>query len=508
MSLAATAAAQNGFQFQDWKPLESEARLGPKAGCGDLRSFTGYEVSIVTAAHVPASAEAPKHCRISGQILPEIRFEVSLPAAWNRRFYMFGNGGYAGESLEAPNRVATRNRALQRGFAVAQTNTGHDAATEPLAAFAVNRQKLLDYSFRAVHVTAETGKKLAESHYGLAPARSYFDGCSTGGRQGLILAQRFPADFDGIVVGAPVLNFSATMVSYAWIARGLAAAPIAPAKLKILAERVYATCDPQDGLKDGLITDPRQCRFQPGRDLPKCSGEAEDAGCFTTRQIEALERVYADVMSQGKRFFPGWPAGAEIAGPEGRSGWEPWIVNAAGRTIGVNFSETFFRYMGFPEQDPRYDLSRFDFDRDPGRLGWIHEVLDATDPDLTRFQTRGGKIVMYYGWADPALNPLMGVEYYQQVAERLGARTSGFFRLFMVPGMFHCRGGVGTSEFDALTPLAGWVERSTAPEKIVASRTLNGKVVRTRPLCPYPQVATYQGAGSIDEAGSFTCQAP
>ncbi len=508
LAAAAAALAQNGSQFRDWRPAAGEPRLAAKLSCSALRGLTGYEFSVISATAVAATAGTPEHCRVSGQILPEVRFEVNLPSSWNGRLYMFGNGGYAGEPFENPNRAANRSKALQQGFAVAATNTGHDAAAEPLGSFAVNSQKLLDYAFRSLHVTAVTAKTLVRAYYGQPQSRAYFDGCSTGGRQGLILAQRFPEDFDGIVVGAPVLNFSGTMLSYARMAKALADGPIPSTKLKLLARKVYDACDAGDGLADGLIDDPRKCRFSASRDLPKCADGAEGADCFTTKQIAALETIYSDVKSQGRRIFPGWPAGAEIEGPNGRSGWDNWLVRDGGKTISVAFGETFFRYLAFPEKDPNYELTRVDFDKDPERMTWIHQVLDATDPDLSQFRARGGRIVMYYGWADPALNANMGVEYYEKVVETMGAATGGFFRLFMVPGMFHCSGGVGVSTFDAATPLISWVEKGSAPEQIQGARIVDGKTVRTRPLCPYPKVAVYKGSGSIDEAASFACRQP
>ena len=203
-------------------PPAGETALQPKCACADLRSLTNYDFSIESATLIPATADAPERCRVKGLIQPEIQFEVNLPATWNRRFYMFGNGGYAGEAME--NRTGQRVTAIRRGFVVADTNTGHDAATEPLGTFAVNRQKLLDYAFRSLHTTAMTGKRIAEAYFGAKPTRSYFEGCSTGGRQALILAQRFPEDFDGIVAGAPVLNFSGTMTGYTQMAQAFAAA--------------------------------------------------------------------------------------------------------------------------------------------------------------------------------------------------------------------------------------------------------------------------------------------
>ncbi|PYQ71266.1 MAG: tannase/feruloyl esterase family alpha/beta hydrolase [Acidobacteria bacterium] len=502
--LIAPASAQNGSQFRDWKSsvLGDAAPIAPRTGCAALIALTGYEFSIVSATAVPASGDAPVHCRVAGLIAPEIRFEVALPSAWNGRLYMFGNGGYAGEALDAPARVTTMKRALSRGFATAQTNTGHDGAREPLGTFAADPQKFVDYAFRAVHVTALTARRILQSYYDVAPRHSYFDGCSTGGRQGLISAQRFPDDFDGIVVGAPVLDFSGTMISYAAGQRALAASPIPASKLKTLSEAVYAKCDAADGLKDGLIDDPRRCHFDPAADLPRCAAEADGESCFTAGQLDALAAIYRGVTRNGETFFPGWPVGAE-------AGWTPWFVSSqAPQPIQVAFGETFFRNMAFGRPNASYDWKTFDVNADLDKVQSARSALDATDPDLSRFKARGGKIVSYYGWADPALNPLMGIRYYESVMQRVGAPTADFYRLFMVPGMFHCGGGVGPSTFDAFTPLVEWVEKGTAPSTIIASRIVDGKVVRTRPLCPYPQVAKYKEAGSIDEAASFTCAAP
>ncbi len=482
--------------------------IKPKLGCPDLRSLTGYDFSIVSATVVPAAGDTPEHCRVSGQILPEVRFELSLPATWNRKLYMFGNGGFAGEPFDAPGRVALRNRALRQGFAVTSTDTGHDAASEPLATFAVNRQKLLDYAFRAIHTTAETAKRVSNDYYAVPVARSYFEGCSTGGRQGLILAQRFPRDFDSIVVGAPVLDFTGTMISYAWRGKALIEGPIPTAKLKVVAEKIYSECDGKDGLMDGLIDDPSRCSFAPARDLPKCEGDVDGPACFTSRQIAALERIYSDVSAGWKRLFPGYPVSAEIAGPSGRSGWDNWIVRDGGKTIAKNFLESFMRYMAFPEKNPSYDWRSFNIESDPARMEGIRKILDATDTDLSSFHSAGGKLVMYYGWADPALNALMGVEYYEKMAERMGASSREFFRLFMVPGMFHCTDGVGVSNFDWLSPVIDWVEKGKPPERIVGSLTVNGRVERTRPVCAYPQVARYRGSGSIDDAANFLCKEP
>jgi tannase/feruloyl esterase len=510
---ARPVAAQNGSQLRDWNSFTKDPTTpsDKKLTCKALVSLTSYEFAINSATLVGAAGDVPEHCRVAGQILPEIQFELNLPTAWNGRLYMFGNGGSAGEPFDAPARIATREQALRHGFAVASTNTGHEALLEPLASFALNRQKLLDYAYRAVHVTAMTAKQIVHAFYQATASHSYFDGCSTGGRQGLMSAQRFPEDFDGIVVGAPILNFSGSVLRHIWRAQATQAAPITKEKLSIIADRVYAKCDKLDGLADGLIDDPRKCPFHPASDLPKCSGDVDSPNCFTNAQVKTLEKIYDGVKINGKQFFPGQPIGAEIQamGPNGpSSGWEPWIISQTGRTFDSQFGESFLRYIAFSKPDPEFNLSNFNFDTDVEKLSWTARIMDATDSDLSRFQARGGKIVMYFGWADPALTPFMGVDYYEKVEAQMGLSTSDFFRLFMVPGMFHCRGGVGVSTFDALTPLVQWVEKAVPPDHILGSRIVDDKVIRTRPLCPYPHVAKYKGSGSIDDANNFTCAKP
>ncbi len=484
------------------------AQNKPVTGCADLRSLTSNQITVAIAVPVAETPNAPAHCRVFGQVLPAVGFEVRMPADWNGRFAMVGNGGFAGEPTDSLARAGQYARYMKLGYAVAATDTGHSNITEPQGTFATDRQKLLDWAFRSLHVTAETAKFVLRAYYGIAPSKSYFEGCSTGGRQGLILAQRFPNDFDGITVGAPVLNWTGTMLHYVQAAKALKDAPVSSAKLPALAARIYDACDAKDGLKDGLIDDPRRCDFQPARDLPKCEAGADRPDCFTAAQIGTLDKLYGEVASGGKRIFPPWPVSGEIAGQSGHSGWDPWIIHDGGPTVGTNFAVDFFRYMAFGKPDPQYDIYQFDPDKDPARMEGIHQILDATDTDLTRFRQRGGKILMYFGWADQALNPLMGVEYYEAVRERMGSGTTDFFRLFMVPGMFHCGDGPGPNQFDTTGPLTDWVEHGAAPQVIRASKITAGKVVRTRPLCVYPEVARYKGAGSIDDFANFACVKP
>ena len=497
-----------GVQFRDYK---AAASFRPHAPCASLVALTSYDFSVYSARIVPASDSAPEHCRVDLLVQPDINVEVNLPALWNGRLYMFGNGGFAGESFETAGRAANRARGLSAGFATTATDTGHSGQREPGGTFAVNRQKFIDFGFRSLHVTAETAKRIIGVYYSNPLAKSYFDGCSTGGRQALILAQRFPADFDGIIAGAPGLNYTGGQFARAYWKQGLAANPFPAEKLKRLATRVYVQCDAKDGLKDGLIDNPLACGFRPSRDLPRCSaGDRPD--CFTSSQIAALERLYGDVTRQGKRYFPGWPVGSEVAGPSGQSAWiGQHIDTPTGQSAWNGYATDFIRYILGPGT-PLVNLVgpeamlKFDLDKDYDNLAFARQVLDATDPDLTPFRRHGGKLLLYFGWADPQLNPRMGLEYYEDVLRTMGSSTSDFARLFMVPGMFHCGGGIGTSTFDSATPLVHWVEEGKAPASIPAARIVNGQTVRTRPLCPWPEVAHYKGTGSIDDAANFSCQ--
>ena len=507
------ASAQNGYSFaaaRDSAVPYTEAGARARVPCASLVALTTHDYSIVSAALVEEKDNMPEHCRVSGVIPPEIRFEVNLPTAWNRRFYMHGNGGYAGTPPDHPHNARQRDNGLRHGFATAYTNTGHDSEVEPLATFAHdNLQKEIDYGFRAVHLTVVTAKELLGAYYGDALSYSYWDGCSTGGRQGLMSAQRFPGDFDGVIAGAPVLNFTDTVIWGTWNAKALLDAPISLAKVSVVARKVYARCDSLDGLEDGLIDDPRECDFDPAKHLPQCA-ESTAEGCLIESEIRALEKIYNGVISNGKVLFPGQLVGAEAGPPSGdrASGWNGSIVNENGPSFQRVFAETFLKYMAFEKDDPHYDWKTFDFDEDPAKTGFIRSIIDARNPDLSAFQEQGGKILMYFGWADTAVNPLMGVDYYEQVVAKMSDRTTDFFRLFMVPGMFHCQGGLGVDRFDALTHLIDWVEFGKAPDRIVAARIEEGMLEMTRPLCPYPETARYRGSGNTNDEASFECVEP
>jgi hypothetical protein len=486
MSAAALAAAQ------------------PSLKCDGLaaKSF-GDQVKISSATLVAAKPNLPEHCDVRGVIWPEAGFAIKLPTVWNDRFQMVGNGGTAGTISLGP-----MDNALRKGFAAASTDTGHDAKKEVLATFAYvtpenpnGHRKFLDFAYLAVHETAVLSKQVIEAYYGRGPRYSYWVGCSTGGRQGLQEAQRYPEDFDGLVVGAPGLYNSGNSMRRIWIGQSQAGAGAIPAeKLPLLTRAIYDKCDALDGLKDGLIDDPRRCKFDPASDVPKCGAE-EAPGCFTAPQIEALGKIYGGPHdSKGKQLFPGEPVGSEPVWPDN--------FIAPDKTVLPRAESQMKFAMLDPPPGASWSYTMFDFDKDPRRLTKAGAELNARNPDLAPLKKRGGKIVQYSGWADQQVNPLPGIEYYETVSQRLGdAATRDFYRLFMVPGMFHCNGGPGCNTVDWLAAVMDWVEKGNAPAQLIGAHVEKETTTRTRPLCPYPQVARYKGSGSIDDAASFACVA-
>lgn len=487
--------------------LSSSALIAaaPAMKCDALaaKSF-GDKTTIRSAAIVAAKGNIPEHCEVRGVIWPEAGFAIELPTDWNQRFQMVGNGGTAGVIS-----FSAMDNALRKSFATASTDTGHDAAKEPLATFAYEtpenpngHRKFIDFAYLSVHETAVLAKQVIQAYYGAAPRYSYWVGCSTGGRQGLQEAQRYPDDFDGLVIGAPGLYNTGNSMRRIWVAQsqmGAAALPVE--KLPMLTKAVYDKCDAVDGLKDGIIDDPRRCRFDPAHDLPKCSaGEAPD--CFTAAQIEGLRKIYGGVRnSKGELLFPGEPVGSEPVWAENMIGPSKLVLPRAE-------SQMKFEMLD-PPPGPSWNYTMFNFDTDPPRLARAGAEMNARNPDLSPLKKRGGKIVQYSGWADQQVNPLPGIEYYETVRKRFGdSATRDFYRLFMVPGMFHCNGGPGCSSADWLTAVMDWVEKGVAPTQIVGKHLEGGQATRTRPLCPYPQIARYQGTGSIDEAANFACAAP
>lgn len=515
LALGSAAHAQPFANAAASRAGYSGGNIAPRGACEQLGQLRLPEVVQIAARSVPAASGVPAHCQVSGTIDPEVAFEVRLPTQWNGRFYMIGNGGHAGEALDAANRVSQLNTALTHGFATGQTNTGHDAAKEPGGTFVLsNPQKAIDYAYRAVHVTAATSKEIANRYYGQQVAKAYWNSCSNGGRQGLLEAQRYPEDFDGIVANAPWVDQTGFTIGALWNQRALTETPISAEKIAIVAKAVMAKCDAVDGLADGLIDDPRECAFDVAKDVPACPAGLEGASCLTPAQAAAVQKIYDGPRAGRKQVFPGFMLGSEalVPGPNGAaaSGWANVILPARpdAKPADFNLAENTMRYLVFQPPQPEWDFRTFDFGRDPKLLERWGEIADATSTNLRDFRARGGKLIMTYGWADSILQPMMGVDYYERAVKANGSNGTEFMRLFMVPGMAHCAGGLGPDQNDAVTAVIDWVEKGVAPDVLVAKKIVNGATTRSRPLCPYPQVARYNGTGSVDDAANFECRMP
>ncbi len=503
-------------------------RAAAAAGCEDLAGLRLQDTTITTAATVPAGAFTPpgataaitglpEFCRVAGVIAPtpdsQIGFEVWLPTQWNGRYLQSGNGGFAGA---VP--YAALGKGVARGYATAGTDNGHQAPGRD-ASWALGRpEKIIDFGYRAVHLTALRSKEVLAGFYRAAPRRSYFEGCSEGGREALMEAQRYPDDFDGWVVGAPAYNWTNLMTAFAWNLQAISAAPdsaLAEPALQALNDAVLARCDARDGVQDGVVGDPQRCNPRP-RDLV-CQAD-ETANCLTPAQAEAAEAIYAGAVTpETGRIYPGWPPGHE-AEP---GNWPAWITGpGAAQTA---FATNFFAYMVYddPGLDPRGLDVADAFRAADARVG---PILNSTDTDLGRVRADGKKIIHYHGWADAAISARASIDYYRGVATRLGRANRDFYRLFLLPGMGHCAGGPGPNNIGQLSAPAGspadpersvlgalqrWVEEGVAPESVTATKFANDDptqgVLRTRPICPYPQVAECNGTGSTDDAANFTC---
>jgi feruloyl esterase len=342
------------------------------------------------------------------------------------------------------------------------------------------------------------GKAIVEAFYSKAPERSYWSGCSSGGKQGLKEAQKFPRDYDGIVAGAPANYWTHLMIGDLWPAMATLANPagfLPPAKLELIHQAALRACDELDGVKDGLIEDPMRCHFDPGTLLCKDAGIE---GCLTAPQVESARKIYGGAKNPrtGKQIFPGMAPGSELV----------WGALAGGpQPFGIPVSH--FQYVVF--KDKNWDYKTLDFDKDVALTDKLDNgLLNATDPNLKEFFAHGGKLLMYHGWNDQLISPVNSVDYYNAVASKMGgaSKINDSFRLFMAPGMNHCGGGDGPSRIDPLAAVEQWVEQGKAPDQLLAAHPAARDIVdRTRPLCPYPQIATYRGSGSIDDAASFVC---
>ena len=471
--------------------------------CAAMNKTTPAGV-VLTAQRIAASGAVPEHCRIRGTIPAEIGFDINLPTKWNGRVWMYGNGGFAGEAADAPNEAESRQTGLTNGFATVRTDTGHLDSKEPLASFALNRlDKIVDHGYRAVHETITLAKALAGEYYSRAPSYAYWDGCSTGGREGMMSANRYPQDFDGILAGAPTLRWSDVMMKGLSNQIALDAAPtLTVNKFGNVFKAALAKCDAKDGVADGLISNPSACDFDPAKDLPRCTGAVSD-DCFTNNEIDSLARLHKGPKIKGQEYFP------QDWGVEHPSTSIPWLVwpNGPSPNVLTLFGQSYMKYLAFETQDPNYDWKKFNFDTDPDRMGRINAILNP-QPELAAFKDRKGKILSYWGLADGALNVVMGTDFYQAVASKLGlAETQSFYRMFLVPGMAHCSGGYGPNQIDGMTPLIEWVEAGKAPERLPAKLVENGATKYNRAYCAYPKVTALTG-GDAENPANWHCEDP
>jgi feruloyl esterase len=480
------------------------AQAADGMACAELRMVKVDGMTVTLAESVKAGGNAnypklPAFCRVGATLRPtsdsEIKIEVWLPVAkaWNGKYEGTGNGGWGG-SIDAGELAS----GLMRGYAVSSTDTGHTGGS---ASFALGHpEKLIDFGYRSVHGMTVAAKALIAAFYGDAPKLAYFEGCSSGGRQALMEAQRFPDDYDGIVAGAATNNWTKLMFARMWVAQATLSDPasyIPPEKYPEIHKAALAACDAMDGVKDGVLDDPTKCTFDPG--VLACKEGADGADCLTKPQVEAARKIYTPATNPrtGEMIFPSMERGSELVWGRLAGGPKP-----------IELADDYFKFAVF--DDPQWDFRTLNFDSDVAKA--IHKdagTLSAVNPNLRPFFARGGKLITYHGWTDQQVMPGNSINYYKSVVATVGeVKVDASYRLFMVPGMNHCGGGDGPNKFDMLGALELWREDGKAPETVIASHATDGKVDRTRPLCAYPEVAKYEGSGSTDEAANFACVKP
>ena len=486
------------------------------ASCESLASLSLPDTVITKAVVVPAGAftpppivgppppvdfgpvsytDLPAFCRVFATLKPtsdsDIRVEVWLPVSgWNGKFEAVGGGGWAGAIS-----YSAMADAIRGGYATSSTDTGHQGAS---GKFALGHpEKLIDYAYRSEHEMTVEAKAITRAYYGSAPKYSYWNGCSTGGKQALTEAQRYPKDYNGIIAGAPanyMIHLHVFQVAIWDIAHKTPEAMIPPSKYPVIHAAVLNQCDALDGLKDGLIENPLLCHFNPK--TIECR-DGDEASCLTAAQVQTADAVYGPLRNPRTKqiIFPGLEPGSEL-------GWN-LALNAKEPLVAPDT----FKYVVF--KDANWDVRKLNLDSDVAYADKVdHGLNNAIDPNLGPFFAHGGKLIIYHGWADQLIAPGNTLNYYASVLKTVGTPAQQDMRLFMVPGMQHCRGGDGPNVFDMMPAISQWAEGGKAPTEVIAAhKTKEGKVDRTRPLCPYPQIAKYKGTGSIDDAANFVCAA-
>lgn len=497
-----------------------------RAACEALKltDFAGIPdapTRVAESFYVDAASGVPAYCMARGYVAPQVGFQLKLPVAnWNGKLLEIGSGGFAG-STQGGAEGRWCDEAVRQGYACIHSDHGHTSGVSDKSVASLdgvwawnNPQAEIDYAFRALHVVALAQKAIARKYYSAQEKQSYFMGCSGGGRQALVAAQRFPWDFNGIVAMEPAINLSGAFMTFVWNYQSLTDAQgkalFTPEQLMVLHKQAVAKCDMDDGVADGVIGNPRACGFDPAS---LACGAGQGESCLTPAQVTAAKKVYGGpVASDGRRLYPG---GVMPGGEVGSFGFG--VV----KPVAMLALSDFFRYLAFmPDPGPAWNLKDFDFDRDSKRLGLMEALYAAGNPDLRQFQQAGGKLMIIQGWEDSGTPfPLNSIDYYEAVERTMGGHkaTQDFARLYMMPGRSHCAGGDGAQTANFLGAIENWVEKNEAPDPLKASRVEgstdgadymrgpidDSKVKYTRPVYPYPLMAKYKGSGDVNDWRSF-----
>ncbi len=484
--------------------LASQESLDPAnnscIACEEIFDLRFPDVLITEATMI---SEKTSYCRVLGTIGKEIDFELLLPVDWNGRFFMGGGGGFVGS-------IANGARwSVHNGYATSGTNTGHKGNGIKADWALDNMGRQINFGHLAIHRTALVSKAIIAEYYCHDPAYSYFMGCSRGGGQAMMEAQRYPEDFNGIIVGAPAFGWPALAAEFVQNIQAIYPDPdnltepiITKNNLAMLQEAILDQCDMLDGIKDNILNDPSVCDFDLSV-LPTCPDGAIGEDCFTVRQLAAIQSVYDGIASHQEDIYPGFPLGGENE----PGGWMPWITGPNDRSMGLGFPSLqfgfgteIFKYLIF--QDPEWDYSKYDYSDFFEETRYASAYLDATSTDYSEFNKRKGKMIIYHGWNDPALSAYATIEHYEALREKDSA-ISDYVRLFLLPGVLHCSSGPGPDKADWIGLLRDWVENGRAPERVIMSKVRNGQVEMTRPVFPYPRKAIYDGKGDPNLEGSF-----
>jgi len=474
-----------------------------KSSCIPCEEIINIRLPDVTISQAELVQEPVPHCKVAGTIGTEINFELLLPEQWNSRFAMGGGGGFVGSVQNIA------ESSIMKGYATAGTDTGHKGI--PLKAdWALNHmERQVNFGHLAIHRTAVTSKAIIEQYYCSPIAYSYFMGCSRGGGQAMMEAQKYPGDFDGIVAGAPAFSWPAKSAKFIQIAQAIYPDPndlghpvITLANLELLQSLVLEQCDAMDGVRDQIINDPRDCDLEKIT-FPLCTDDTPADDCFTSEQLEAIKTVYSDLELDSHEVSPGFPPGGENE----PGGWQTWITgpNAGLMMLGFpslqfGFGTEMFKYLVF--QDPEWDYSTYDFADFAESTQYASSYLDATSTDYTAFNEDGGKMILYHGWNDPALSAYATINHYEQVKSD-DPDVESYLRLFLLPGVLHCEGGPGPDQTDWLALIREWVEEGAAPERVIVSKMEADSIIMTRPVFPYPEKAIYDGKGDPNREDSF-----